>query len=183
MSEKRRAIATIATDTIGQAVQGITTHTRDGYVYRGFLGDSTDVNPSAVRFAMEHSDSILIIADHLPVGTTLVACAWEESPEHASDLIITNCCLGGGAFKVIGESTQWTPMDLGGEWSITRADDGKYTSNMMLVPLITRMGFAIYHNDTKELVQAGDMREAVVRFVRTKAELVVPADAWPGRKG
>lgn len=176
----KRGINTVATTTVGQSVHGLTTHTRDGRVFNGYLGDNTDVNPSTVRFDEEHDHSVLLVVDSLPPDTTLVVCAWDEDPEYLQNVDLPNCCHGGGAFSLYGESTIWTPIDLGGLWHVSCDSEGILSKKTLLVPLITRVGFAVYHTNTGELLTAGELREVVVRFMRTKANLVVPAAAWPG---
>lgn len=183
MGIKRGAgLATIDTSTKRRDTFSRTEIGNKGYIFRGYLGDSTDVNPSDVRFSMEHSESVLVVPDNLPPGTTLVACAFDATADYDRDTFQEGSCTGLGAFRLVGENTQWTPIDLGGAWEISRAADGDlaYSRNMMLVPIIGDIGFAVYHTKTKELLTAGELREVVVRFLQTKTKIIVPQSVWPG---
>lgn len=126
----------------GRGNIGRTTTATKGFIFDGGRGIHVPMNPSAVRFTARENAAVLVIVDQLPEGLFLQAMQWESEIE-GSTLPAQGGCVTPIVSDVSDESIRWAPIWLGNSpWSLGSPEfDGG--PNMMIVPLITNIGFAL----------------------------------------
>lgn len=133
----------------GRSNIGRTTTASKGYIYDGGRGIHVPMNPSGVRFAAREDAAVLVIIDQMPAEITLMVMQWDSDIEGGT-LPAQGDCFAPIVSDVSDESIHWAPIWLGRDPWVMPSPQYVSGPNMMLIPLITNIGFALIEDPAVE---------------------------------